>query len=298
MLLSRRRRASGLPYGISSRALLDVEHRNFYKSVEAELRRTGGDIVTVGERCDPRMFKWFLCGLSGLSARVVGGMRICARRFSPGVGVGGRKPLRISATKGCSKVVELDKKVCVYRAAVELHHDLGSVAVVQPTSSCMGNFARKCLQDSVLTLVRGSDEENILRRMFLVNSRNDSPSGGAGSKTSRLNLYSVEYALRRLGLSVAVVGATCMNRLQSGWLLGRWSLGQKDGRHVGAICWFTETAHAAPLTDEFFAAVQDSVPTASSDIIPPWELFDVGAPKKKGMGKAVSKRGAHLKRGS
>jgi hypothetical protein len=67
---------------------------------------------------------------------------------------------------------------------------------------------------------------------------------------------------------------------------------------VGAICWFTETAHAAPLTDEFFAAVQDSVPTASSDIIPPWELFDVGAPKKKGMGKAVSKRGAHLKRGS
>ena len=36
------------------------------------------------------------------------------------------------------------------------------------------------------------------------------------------------------------------------------------------------------------------VPAACSKTICPWELFDVGAPKKKAIGKAVSKRGAHM----
>ena len=107
-------------------------------------------------------------------------------------------------------------------------------------------------------------------------------------------IYSVEYALRKLGLSASVIGATCMSPLESGWLLGRWSLGQNGGRLVGGICWLTDDAHAAPLADEFFAAVQLSVPAASSMRIPPWELFDVGAPKKTAGGKAVSKRGAHV----
>jgi len=35
--------------------------------------------------------KWFCCVLSGLSARKCGGRRVCARRFSPGVGIGGAK---------------------------------------------------------------------------------------------------------------------------------------------------------------------------------------------------------------
>ena len=146
-----------------------------------------------------------------------------------------------------------------------------------------------------MTLMRGEPEENVLRRMLFATCRNDRSSGGGDCKTSQQNLYSVVYALRYLGLSVAVVGATCMSRLRSGWLLGRWSLGQKDGRHVGAICWLTDDAHAAPLTDEFFTAAEVSVPAAGSKTIPPWELFPVGAPKNLAAGKAVHKRGAHLK---
>ena len=107
----------------------------------------------------------------------------------------------------------------------------------------MSAFGSKCLQDSVLTLMRGSGEETILRCMLVANCCNDEPSGGAVSKVARLNLYAVDYALRHLGLSVAVVGATCMDRWRAGWLLGRWSLGQKDGRVVGGICWLTGDAH-------------------------------------------------------
>ena len=147
-------------------------------------------------------------------------------------------------------------------------------------------------------MMRGSKEEKMLRRMLLVNCCNDEPSGGVVSKVSQLNLYGVDYALRHPGLSVAVVDAVSMDRLQAGWLLGRWSLGQKDGRLVGGICWLTDDAHAAPLTDEFFAGVKLALPIACNDITPPWDLFDVGAPKKRSMGKAASKRGAHLKRGT
>jgi len=109
-----------------------------------------------------------------------------------------------------------------------------------------------------------------------------------------LNLYAVDYALRHLGLSVAVVGAICMDRWRAGWLLGRWSLGQKDGRVVGGICWLTDDAHVALLTDDYLAAMVSCVPAACSKTICPWELFDVGAPKKKAIGKAVSKRGANM----
>ena len=66
---------------------------------------------------------------------------------------------------------------------------------------------------------------------------------------------------------------------------------------VGASCWLTDDANAAPLTDEFFATLQLSVPVECTEIIPPCEFFDVGAPRKV-MGKAMSKRGAHLKRGT
>ena len=112
------------------------------------------------------------------------------------------------------------------------------------------------LQASMMTLMCGEPEEHILRRMLLATCGNDKPSGGGMRKISLLNLYSVEYALRKLGLCVLVVGATCMDRSQSGWLLRRWSLGQKRGRLVGGICWLTDDAHAAPWTDDFFAAVE------------------------------------------
>jgi hypothetical protein len=69
----------------------------------AEKSRMGEDLVTVIERCDDRMARLLLCGVAGLSARVVGGMRVCARRFSPGVGVGGPMMLRTgtSYAPGC-----------------------------------------------------------------------------------------------------------------------------------------------------------------------------------------------------
>ena len=167
---------------------------------------------------------------------------------------------------------------------------------VQTTPSRMGNFARKCLQDSVLTLVRGTEQENDLRRMLRANCRNDEPSGGAVSKVSQLNLYAVDYALRHLGLSVAVVGATCMDRLQAGWLLGRWSLGQKDGRIVGGICWLTDDAHAAPLTGDYLGTLLDCVPAACSKTICPWEFFAVGALKKKAMGEESEPTGRAYER--
>ena len=150
----------------------------------------------------------------------------------------------------------------------------------------MGVFAHKCLQNSVMALVRGHHEESRLRRMLFNTCRNDSPSGGADCGISQLNFYSVEYCLLRVNLCVSVVGATSMDRLEAGWVLGRWSIGQKDGCHIGAICWLIEDAHSAPLTDDFFTNL--SVGVCANDIIPPWELWEVGAPKKK------SQRGAHL----
>ena len=79
-------------------------------------------------------------------------------------------------------------------------------------------------------------------------------------------------------------------------MLWRCSLGQTHERFVGAICWLTDDAHAAALTDEFFATVTVSGLAGCSNSITPWELFDVGAPEKKVMGEAGSKRGAQLKR--
>ena len=51
--------------------------------------------------------RWFCSALCGLSARTCGGRRVCARRFSPGVGIGGAK---CRAAREC--------KVCVGDVAV------------------------------------------------------------------------------------------------------------------------------------------------------------------------------------
>ena len=114
--------------------------------------------------------------------------------------------------------------------------------------------------------------------MFLNTYRNQRRSGGGDCRISQLNFYSVEYFLRRLNLCASVVGATSMDRLEAGWVLGRWSIGQKGGCHIGVICWLTEDAHTAPLTDDFFTNMPVGV--SANDIIPPWELWEVGAPKK------------------
>ena len=120
-----------------------------------------------------------------------------------------------------------------------------------------------------------------MERMLLATCRNDAPSGGCGSKTAQVNLYSVQYALRFLGLRVLVFGATTRPRFQEGLMLGRWSIGKSDGKVVGGIVWFTEDAHAQPLLPAAFDALSRAVPEAGANVIPPWELFDVGAPKKK-----------------
>ena len=79
----------------------------------------------------------------------------------------------------------------------------------------------------------------------------------------------VEYSLRQRNVCVSVVGAMSMERLEAGWVLGGWSIGQKDGCCIGAICWLTEDAHAAPLTGNFFTML---TPFASVDnIIAQWD---------------------------
>lgn len=116
---------------------------------------------------------------------------------------------------------------------------------------------------------RGHHEESTLRRMLFNTCRNDSPSGGGDCGISQLNFYSVEYSLLQLNLCVSVVGAMSMERLEAGWVLGRWSIGQKDGCCIGVICWLAEDAHAAPLTSDFFTKLSSSA--SVDNIIPPWE---------------------------
>ena len=123
-----------------------------------------------------------------------------------------------------------------------------------------------------------------MERMLLATCGNDAPSGGCGYKTAQVNLYSVQYALRFLGLRVLVFGATTRARFQEGWILGRWSIGKCDGKVVGGLVWFTEDGHAQPLLPAAFDALSRAVQEAGANVIPPWELFDVGAPKKKKSG--------------
>ncbi len=89
--LSSHRRASGLPCGLSRRTLLQVQRDRVYLQVMDEATRTERDFFTVSEKSDDTFARWFLCGLAGLSARVVGGLRVCTSRRSPGVGVNRRR---------------------------------------------------------------------------------------------------------------------------------------------------------------------------------------------------------------
>ena len=100
MLLSCRR-PSGLLCGLNLRILLQVERERFAIAVAAEKSRTAEDFVTVLERCDGRLAQWVLCEIAGLSARVVDGVRVCARRLSPGAGIGAPMKLRIGASGKC-----------------------------------------------------------------------------------------------------------------------------------------------------------------------------------------------------
>ena len=96
--------------------MLHVQRDRFIKAVNVDRFQTGEDLVTVLERCDGGMAHWFLCGVAGLSARVVGGVRMCARRFSPGVGVNRRKRcgsvcLQAGAKPGCFAAEEIKYEV-------------------------------------------------------------------------------------------------------------------------------------------------------------------------------------------
>jgi len=137
--LASRRRASGLPCGLNRHTLLHVQRDRFLTGVNAECFQKGEDLVTVLERCGGSMAHWILCGLTGLSARVVGGVRISARRFSPGVGVGGKK-LRIGGASLCSKLVKSRSTASECVSAVEEKYDVvheGHTGAVQQTWACM-----------------------------------------------------------------------------------------------------------------------------------------------------------------
>ena len=89
--MTSRRQASGLPCGANRNALMYVRRDRLIRAVKTECFQTGGDFFTVLDRYDGCMSHWFLCGVAGLSARVVGGMRVCGNRRSPGVGVNRRR---------------------------------------------------------------------------------------------------------------------------------------------------------------------------------------------------------------
>ena len=153
-------RASGLPGGLNRHTVLHVQRDRFLTAVNVERSQTGEDLVTVLERCDGSMAHWFLCGVAGLSARVVGGVRMCARRFSPGVGVNRRKR--------CGSVcLQAEAKLECF-AGEETKYEVGSVChagAVQETVCYMDFVASKFLQNSVMTLLRGHSEESTFRRI-------------------------------------------------------------------------------------------------------------------------------------
>ena len=182
-----RRQASGLPCGVNRNTLMHVRRDRLIRAVETESLQTGEDFFTVLERCDGCMFHWLLCSVAGLSARVVGGMRVCCNRRSPGVGVNRRRR--------CGTVCLQAKTKPQCFAAEEIKYEIGPVGdagFMKETLSYMGLFAQKCLQNSVMSLMRGHPSENIFRRMLFNTCRNHSPSGGGDCRISQLNFYSVE----------------------------------------------------------------------------------------------------------
>ena len=226
---------------------------------------------------DVGVFGWHIASLSVIRAALVGGRRCKRGRWSPGCGVTRRCRRNCvgSTVRACSARVPASEERYVISGCA-LSDAL--LSVDEP----MGGVRQKCLQNAVLRLLRGAPEELPLQRMLEATCSNDRASGGCECRIAQVNLYSVEYALRRLGLNVVVFGATSSGRFADGWLLGRWSLGKHDGRVVGGLAWFTQERHVSPLLGEAVHALAAAVPEACAATVPPWALFDVGAPKKKG----------------
>merc|ERR1712151_671220 len=95
------------------------------------------------------------------------------------------------------------------KCATEVLSDVPAFALagaLGSTGHCFDGFRRKCLQRAVLALLGFGSEGKVMESMLLATCRNDAPSGGCGSKAAQVNLYSVQYALRFLGLRVLVFG--------------------------------------------------------------------------------------------
>eukprot|EP00973_Karenia_brevis_P089307 12384611-Karenia_brevis.AAC.1 len=97
-----------------------------------------------------------------------------------------------------------------------------------------GQWANKCLQTSLLSLLR-DEEAELAGNMLCDACANSAPSGGCTSKLAKRNSQHVQRVLHRLNAYVWVVASDTPSALARGCVLGRWSFGDRRGRCVGAL---------------------------------------------------------------
>ena len=173
---------------------------------------------------------WLACSLVGLTARVVGGRRVCAARHGVGRGVGKNRRRRGTAfmsVRGTlwAKTLELEcvrpstesvsgagsvdtVGVMQLQQACGARQDLSDGAMLVDCGSRLGPWRGKCLQAAVLSLCRGGTWGR-MRAHLLRCCRNHDGAGLYGTERKAGNLRRVHEALETESVHVLVAGAEC-----------------------------------------------------------------------------------------
>eukprot|EP00959_Pyramimonas_sp_CCMP1952_P081688 1706491-Pyramimonas_sp.AAC.2 len=182
--------------------------------------------------------------VSGREARRVGGGRTARARRSPGIGLNcksGRQRRRSRPnTEGAETVGHGLLRVAVAWAMYASPVLCTEARVLAEDVDTLGRFENKCVQVAIAKMRRGRWRRDAFRS-FERSCANHVGSGESmGDPDAKQNMLAAEAWLRCQQTYIWVYEAHSAAHIMHRTPLVRWSLGDADGRCVGAAVWFSE----------------------------------------------------------